>query len=145
MIAVDLSPGMMDQAMRKAQMLNSDVRFAFMDAQSLALQDESFDYVVATFVFCSVPDPVLGLMELGRVCKPDGFILLLEHVRSHLPVFGRVMDWLNPLAVRLTGANINRNTAENVRRAGLEILSIENLMMAGMVKLVTARPARDAG
>ena len=36
-------------------------------------------------MFCSVPDPVLGLRELGRVVRPEGRILLLEHVRSDHP------------------------------------------------------------
>ncbi len=67
---------------------------------------------MATFVFCSVPDPVQGLRELGRVVRPGGQILLLEHVRVNRPVVEALMDWLNPLVVRLMGANINRHTVE---------------------------------
>lgn len=41
-----------------------------MDAQALAFPDESFDAVVATFVYCSVPDPVLSMREINRVLRP---------------------------------------------------------------------------
>ena len=52
------------------------------------------------------------------------------------------MDLLNPLIVRLWGANINRPTVENVKRAGLEIENIENLGPMQMVKLIVARPVK---
>jgi hypothetical protein len=48
------------------------------------------------------------------------------------------MDVINPIVVRLMGANINRRTIENVKRAGLEIESIEHLGPMGMVKLIVA-------
>ncbi len=41
--------------------------------------------------------------ELNR--KPNGKILLLDHVRIDRPIIGRIMDLLNPLVVRLWGAN----------------------------------------
>ncbi len=93
-----------------------------------------------TFVFCSAPDPIQGLRELGRVVKPDGQILLLEHVRIDRPVVGQLMDLFSPLTVRVWGANINRRTVENVQRAGFAIESIKNLGPIGMVKSIAARP-----
>jgi ubiquinone/menaquinone biosynthesis C-methylase UbiE len=95
--------------------------------------------VVATFVFCSVPDPVQGLREIGRVVRPGGQILLLEHVRIDRPVIGTLMDVLAPLIVRLNGANINRRTVKNVQSAGLQIDRVENLDRMGMFKLIFAR------
>ena len=70
--------------------------------------------------------------------------MLLEHVRVDRPIIGRLMDLLNPIVVRLTGANINRRTADNVRRAGLIIENEEILDSAGMVKLIVARPGPGA-
>lgn len=138
-VGVDLSASMLSYARRRAVNTNKDASLAVMDVQTLAFADSSFDTVVATFVFCSVPDPVSGLREVGRVCKRDGLILLLEHVRSENPVLGRLMDMLNPLVVRITGANINRDTVENVRKAGLEVVSVEDVGMHGIVKLITAK------
>lgn len=142
MTAIDLTPGMLDIAHRRAPELglNADLRLG--DAQALDLPDASFDTAVATFVFCSVPDPVLGLSELARVVRPGGQVLLLEHMRSANSTLGALMDFINPLVVRLMGANINRPTVANVWASGLEIESVEDLWLGGIFKLIVAR-ARD--
>jgi phosphatidylethanolamine/phosphatidyl-N-methylethanolamine N-methyltransferase len=138
--AVDLSDKMLERAQRRLQELDIEADLCLMDAQRLAFPDAAFDTVVGTFVFCSVPDPVLGLRELGRVVKPGGQILLLEHVRVNKPLVGTLMDLLDPLVLRLMGPHINRRTAENVEKAGLEIERVEELASGGLVKLIIARP-----
>lgn len=99
----------------------------------------AFDTVVATFLFCSVPDPVQGLREVGRVVRPGGQVLLLEHVRIDRPVIGTLMDLLAPLFVRFDGANINRRTVENVIKAGLHIDRVEDLDRISMFKFIVGR------
>ncbi len=136
---VDLTPGMLDRARKRAAILNREVTLLLGDAQNLDFADASFDTIVATFVFCSVSDPVRGLRELGRVVKPDGQIFLLEHVCSDKPVVGELMEILNPALVRVTGANINRRTVENVRRSGLLIERVEDLGLGDIFKLIIAR------
>lgn len=66
-----------------------------MDLQELEFPDAAFDAALATFVFCFVPDPIVGLQELARVVKPKGQILLLEHVRVDKPIIGPAMDVLD--------------------------------------------------
>jgi len=140
MTAIDLTPGMLDIARQRAKSLNKqDADLFLADVQHLELPSGIFDTVVATFVFCSVPDPVQGLREIGRVVRPGGQVLLLEHVRIDRPVVGAMMDILAPLVVRLNGANINRRTIENVRIAGLHIERVEDLDSMGMFKLIFAR------
>lgn len=135
---IDIADRMLIIARKKASALGLSFDLREGDVQRLNLPDQSFDTVVATFVFCSVPDPIRGLRELRRVVKPSGQILLLEHVRIDRPVIGWMMDRLNPLIVRLMGANINRRTLENVKKAGLVAETVEHLGLMNMVKMIKA-------
>ena len=143
-VAIDLSPRMLSHAARKAGRLGRDVDLVLADAQRLPFRDGVFDAAAATFVFCSVPDPVQGLREVRRVVRRDGGLHLLEHVRSRNPIAGRLMDWTNPLWVRVSGANINRDTVDNVQRAGFELESVESRMF-GILKLIRGKILRTVG
>jgi phosphatidylethanolamine/phosphatidyl-N-methylethanolamine N-methyltransferase len=137
--AVDLSDKMLEWARRRVQELDIEADLCLMDAQRLAFPDAAFDAAVATFVFCSVPKPVLGLRELNRVVRPGRQVILLEHVRVNKPMIGKLMDLLDPFVVRLMGPHINRRTVESVKKAGLEIERVEELAPGGLVKLIVAR------
>ena len=73
-------------------------------------------------VFYSVPEPLVGLKEIRRVLKDDRVLIMLEHVRSKKEPIGTIMDILNPSVARVYGANISRNTADNVKKAEFEIV-----------------------
>lgn len=136
--AIDLSDKMLARAREKAQKKNIKVDLLQMDVQKLEFADESFDTAVSTFVFCSVPDPVAGLREVKRVCKTGGKIVMLEHVLSANRILGSIMNLANPLVVRMMGANINRQTVQNVITGGLEVEKVTDLA-AGIFKLIEAR------
>jgi ubiquinone/menaquinone biosynthesis C-methylase UbiE len=134
-VAIDLSPRMLRRAAGKALHEGRQVDLLLADAQRLPFRDGVFDAATATFVFCSVPDPVAGLQEVKRVLRGDGRTHLLEHVRLAYPLFGRLMDLMNPIWVRVMGANINRDTVGNVARAGIEIDSVDSRTL-GLMKII---------
>ncbi len=134
--AIDFSPRMLEKARARAAREGVRVDLHLIDVQHLPFPDHTFDSVVASFVFCSVPDPVQGLRELERVVKPDGSIFLLEHVRPR-GLAGQVADIANPLVVRVMGANINRRTLENITKAGLHIERVDDLWR-DIVKVIVA-------
>ena len=137
--AVDLTPGMLDRAKNSAEKLGCAVRLQLGDAQALDFADNTFDSAAATFVFCSVPDPLKGLQEISRILRKNGRVYLLEHVRSENRVLGALMDFLNPLTRSVMGTEINRRTVDTVSKAGLRLVSVENLSKAGIFKYIVAQ------
>lgn len=143
--AIDLTPGMVKRARQRAEKLGLGAEIRVGDVQRLEFPADSFHAAAGTFVFCSVPDPVLGLKELARAVRPGGAVLLMEHVRAEDPVLGRVMDLLNPLVVRLMGPNINRDTVGNVVQSGLSLVSVEDIGAGGIFKIIHARVPEPGG
>jgi ubiquinone/menaquinone biosynthesis C-methylase UbiE len=134
--AIDFSPRMLERAQRRPPRAN--VRLALMDVQELAWPSETFDTVVSTCVFCSVPDALKGLQEIRRVLRAGGRALFLEHVRPGTPWLAALFDWLDPFVSR-RGPHINRRTMETIRAAGFVVEREENLM-SDVLKLVVAHP-----
>jgi len=132
---IDFSRGMLNYAHKQVEHMLLPLILREMDAQEMAFEDNTFDFVVATCVYCSVPDPVQGMKEMRRVCKPDGKILLLEHMRSDNAILGKAMDVMNPIVVGTYGANINRRTMQNIKRAGLKVVNEERLLGSIMRRL----------
>lgn len=85
---------------------------------------------------------MLGLREIKRACKIRGKIILLEHVLSANRILAGVMNLANPLVVRMMGANINRQTVQNVAVSGLTVERVTDLA-AGIFKLIEARKEQD--
>ena len=92
-VRVDLSPEMVEAARAELAALRRGGTVYRMDAQDLQFPDESFDTVISALSTCTFPDPVAAVEEMGRVCRPDGRVLLLEHGRSDSDLVGRFQDW----------------------------------------------------
>ncbi len=136
--AIDFSKEMLKRATQKQNRKNIAVELDLMDVQSLYFADNSFDTVIATFVFCSVPLPLKGLKELYRVCRPGGQVVLLEHVLSSKPALAKLMNFMNPLVLASVGANINRNTLKNVQASAFSSVHVYE-RSGDIIKLIVAK------
>ncbi len=137
--AVDLSPGMLSKAAERADRERVPVRLIEANVEELPFGDASFDTVVATFVFCTVPDPHKGLAEAARVCRPGGRVLLLEHMQSPRPLAAALIRALDPLFYLAAGDHPARRTGTFLGPAGLEVMRARDLWH-GIVWEVAARP-----
>jgi ubiquinone/menaquinone biosynthesis C-methylase UbiE len=133
---IDFSEKMIKKARNKANR-PAKTQLLVMDAEKMQFGDNTFDTVVTSCVFCSVPDPVQGLKEIRRVGKNGGKILMLEHMRSHKKVVGPLMDAFNFIPLHIYGANINRETYQNLLDAGFNPKQIEDKnLWLDIVKLI---------
>lgn len=137
--AIDISPRMLDRARRRAVRLGSKAELRVADVQALPFPDASFDDVVATFVFCSVPNPVLGLREIRRVLRPGGRLSLIEHVLSRRWWLAPLLKALDPITTALWGAHLTRDTVANVAQAGFSHVESRDLAL-DVVKAISATP-----
>jgi SAM-dependent methyltransferase len=111
------------------------------DAQRLPFANHSFDAVVGTLVFCSIPNPALALAEIQRILKPGGRLYTIDHVRSTNPVLGKFMDMLaSPYKWASGGCNINRHTEETLIAAGYTIHTRREAML-GIMRWIISEPA----
>jgi SAM-dependent methyltransferase len=85
MTLTDLSPGMVDEAVARAQQGGyADVTGRSCDVQALPFEDESFDVVVANHMLYHVPDPDRGVAEIARVVRQDGVVLAATNGYGHM-------------------------------------------------------------
>ena len=103
LVGVDLSEPMLRKARaRVAEYALSNVELlAVMDAERLALPDESFDVVVAQYVITAVPHPEATLDEFARLVRPGGEIVLVNHIGAESGPRALFEQWFAPLARRL--------------------------------------------
>ncbi|WP_233160105.1 class I SAM-dependent methyltransferase [Pseudonocardia sp. MH-G8] len=117
-------------------------------AESLSDPDDTFDAVLSTAVLCTVPDPDRALAEVARVLKPNGRLVVLEHVRGS----GRLAEWqdrLDPVWTRIgAGCHANRDTRAAIERAGVTFELFEEFQpvpawvpTSPMIEAVATRPS----
>jgi SAM-dependent methyltransferase len=137
-IAVDASLGMLRFARREAASRGRAVQLVELDAERLAFPDRSFDSVAFNLCLCTIGDPERAVREALRVARPGAPMTFLEHVRSHLLPVALLQDVLSPVLVALQQDHFNRRTEETIRRAGVEVISVERFAL-GFFNLIVGR------
>ncbi|MFJ8602407.1 class I SAM-dependent methyltransferase [Streptomyces shenzhenensis] len=113
------------------------VRVLDATAERLPFTNETVDTVVSTLVLCTVDAPDQALREVGRVLRPGGRLLFLEHVRSRSPRLALWQDRLaGPWRRFAEGCHCNRATDELIRACGLELEYAVEASWRGMPPIV---------
>ena len=113
---------------------DKEIKFINSSVEFLCFEDDTFDSIVFTLVFCSVDDPLKGLNEVKRVLKTGGRIYFMEHVMPEHSILKNLFNRLNSSWNKLAnGCNLNRETADMIRDAGFEIETLERFFGAFIV------------
>ena len=106
-------------------------------SRRLPFGDNSFDTVVTTFTLCSIDDVESACREIGRILKPTGSYLFLEHGHSTNPKVARQQDLLAPV-VRVVGAGcrMNREIDRLISDSGLQILALDRFAMPNTPRIL---------
>ena len=137
--ATDLSAGMLAEARKRPEVAGRPVTFTQVEATALPYPDASFDTVTTSLTLCTVPDPERTLREMSRVCRPDGRIVLIEHVRPPNPVLAAIAKGVTPMQVRRMGCHLDRPTDRLIAEMGFPIERHERRFLA-IFRLMVLRP-----
>lgn len=126
--AIEPNQDMIDRSMMKIQQSAVPIEIVKANAEQLPFEDNSFDTVVATLALCTIPNTEKVLSEIKRVCKPEGKILLLEHVRLKNPLLAKLQDWLTPFWRKICdGCSLNRDTLNVIKMRGFKVVDLKEL------------------
>jgi len=136
--AVDAVPETLEIAREKARKLNLNACFKVADVEELPFPEGSFDTVLSSFVFCTVPNPEKGMREILRVLKPGGRAIFLEHTKSDSPLLNYL--FLLPLKLPLK-VLLDDDPLRETHRLVSKYFEIEReeSYHRGIVRLIIAR------
>ena len=130
--ALDPSAELLAMARRRAAQAAVPVKLIRASGEQLPFPDAVFDTVVMTWTLCSIPNPTAALTEMGRVLKPSGQVLFVEHGLSPEPGVAHWQRRLTPCWSRFSGGcHLDRKADDLIRAAGFEITALETGYMRG--------------
>lgn len=115
----DISGGMLRDARRNVQSLNSKFLFAVMDAQELKYEKEQFDLVIANHVLFYCSDIEGVLRNVQRVLKPGGRFICSTYGQMHMREVGQMVKDFDDRIV-LSAADLFENFGKENGRELLE-------------------------
>ncbi|MEE1554504.1 MAG: class I SAM-dependent methyltransferase, partial [Alphaproteobacteria bacterium] len=142
MVGIDLSAAMLRRAAARKQRTATEVELVEGDIIATSFPDNTFDAVVATFLFCVLAPELQSpaLVELARVCKPGGEIRILEYAISGNPIRRFIMRLWAPWVRFAYGAAFDRKTERYLPTAGLRLIETRYLH-GDIIKLLITRHA----
>lgn len=138
---LDLSPEMLAIARRRVTDLDREVDLQEGDAHHLPFEDASFDAVVCTYSLCNIPDPRQAVAEMKRVLRPQGRLILVDHIRSAVKPVLWLQKGIELFTRRTEGEHMTRRPLREVETQGFDVVERERLAPGGVVeRLVAIKP-----
>jgi len=139
LILTEPDPNMLKILRKRAKQRNDiTVEIQRATVEKLPFPDNSFDFVVCTFLLCSVFDPQDSLSEILRVLKSGGKYVFLEHVEN--TENNLAYKWqkrIEPIWKFVSGnCHITRNTAYEIDTSGFKILDLNTEYIAGAPSII---------
>ncbi|SEM14206.1 Methyltransferase domain-containing protein [Mesobacillus persicus] len=135
--AIEPSEYMLNRSLKRREQAKVPIELVQSGAELLPFGDNSFDTVVATLVFCTIPDVDQAMGEMKRVCKPDGKILMFEHVKMDQPFLAKLQERLTPYWKKVCdGCCLNRETDLLVKKYGFKIIETREFYRGLFVTMV---------
>jgi ubiquinone/menaquinone biosynthesis C-methylase UbiE len=124
--AVEPSRYMIEQSEMNKELAVIPIELIQASAEQLPFEKDSYDTVVATLAFCTIPDVEKAFEEMKRICKPNGKILLFEHVKMDNPILAKLQIYLTPFWRKICdGCHLDRDTVKLLESKGFQVLEIK--------------------
>jgi SAM-dependent methyltransferase len=134
LVAVEPNPYMHRPLMAEARRRNIEVDLRAESAERIGLADGSADAVVSTLVLCSVPDPAAAIREIGRILRPGGRLVFIEHVRADHYGYATVQRLLaRPWHWLFEGCDVRRDIESMLRAGAFDALEVDRYRMPSVL------------
>jgi ubiquinone/menaquinone biosynthesis C-methylase UbiE len=141
--AIELSPGMLNIARKRAADLGREIDLREGNAEALDFPDAIFDTVVCTFALCTIPDDRKAVAEAKRVLKPGGRFVAIEHVGSPVGVVRAVERMLEPLTLRFEADHLTREPLDHLKAEGFEVEQLHRSKLGIVERVLAMKPLSD--
>lgn len=149
--ALDFSDGMLNRArMKAADRMAAGETPGRLDfhvhnlTQPLPLADRSFDRVTCCLVLEHIPDIAALLREMGRICRPDGIILVTE-LHPAMALRGISARFTDPQTGRETRpASVPKQISDYVMAVKAAGLTLDHISEHAVDESLAARSPRAA-
>jgi len=135
--AVDPGLGMTRIARRRINGSRIDVDLRVQSAEELPFEDGRFDCVVSTWTLCSIREAERAISEIGRVLRPGGHYVFLEHGLGEDPGVQQWQHRLTPLQRRLAdGCRLDVDIEALMRKRPFREVRVERFLLESTPRIV---------
>jgi ubiquinone/menaquinone biosynthesis C-methylase UbiE len=97
--------------------------------------------VVCTLSLCAIPDHARAIVEMARVLRPGGKLLLLDHIGSRWWPIWAGQRVIEAFTVRAAGEHMTRRPLPMLAAAGLRVTESQQLKAGTVERVAAVKPS----